>query len=128
MGTLLVPVSFGLLGIALNKYSGAEFSLRGKAILGAGSIFLFSFWVYASRLYKLSTDRARDVLMKIETTWKVDAEMSLFTKQQPILDMRFKLFGLPYKLFLLPYGLFALQKITLGALVLIWVLILYLRL
>jgi hypothetical protein len=123
MGTLLVPISFGFVGLALNTSSGAQFTVRGKIILAVGSVFLFSFWVYASRIYKQSTNIAREVLIKIEKKWKVDTEMSLYKLQQPILDRRFRLFS-----FEIPYGLFPLQRVTLGALVLVWILILALGL
>ena len=123
MGTLLVPVSFGLLGVALNKSSGFEFDRRGKIVLGIGSVFLFAFWVYASRIYKESVEVARDVLIAIEQKWKVEPAMSFYEKQQPILK-QFKKLG-----FLkIPYGLFLSQKITLAALILVWILILYWRL
>lgn len=123
VGTLLVPISFALVGLALNKSSGAQFTGRGKIILAVGSVFLFSFWVYASRIYKQSTNIAREVLIKIEEEWEVDKEMSLYTLQQPILNRRFRLF-----LVEIPYGLFPLQRVTLGGLVLVWVLILVLGL
>lgn len=137
MGTLLVPVSFGFVGIVLNN-SGTKFSPTGKAILGGGSVFLFSFWVYASSFYKRSSDAAREVLMKIEEKWKVSDEMSLYKKQAPILVKRFKPFWWfkrfrrfkPFrwcKLYLLEIksGLFRLQMITLVALVSVWVLIIW---
>ena len=137
MGTLLVPISFGFVGLALNKYSGAQYQWRGKVILGVGSVFLFSFWVYASRIYKLSTHIARQVLVRIEKSWEVDKKMSLYTLQEPILNRRvslsscrwlkrfhrFKLFSLQ-----IPYGLFPLQISILVTLILVWGLILYLKL
>jgi hypothetical protein len=123
MGTLLVPISFGFVGLALNTSSGAQFTGRGKIILAAGSVFLFSFWVYASRIYKQSTNIAREVLIKIEEKWGVDEEMSLYKLQQPILNRRFRLFS-----FGVPYGLFPLQRVTLGVLILVWVLIIVLEL
>jgi hypothetical protein len=101
MGTLLVPISFGLLGVALNKSAGFEFDRRGKIVLGIGSVFLFGFWVYASRIYKDSVQG-----------------LSLYRKQQPIINKR-----LPY--LKLPYGLFHAQMITLAALILIWFFILW---
>ena len=123
VGTLLVPISFALVGLALNTSSGAQFTWWGKIILAIGSVFLFSFWVYASRIYKQSTDIARGVLVKIEEKWEVDEEMSLYKLQQPILNRRFRLFS-----FELSYGLFSLQRVTLGGLILVWVLILVLEL
>jgi hypothetical protein len=97
--------------------------LGAKVVLGIGSVFLFSFWVYASRIYKHSTSSARQVLVKIEEKWAVDEEMSLYTLQEPILNKRLKLLRLK-----LPYGLFPLQLVTLGALILMWVVILSLKL
>ena len=124
MGTLLVPVSFGFVGLALNKSSGAQFEWRGKLILGIGSVFLFSFWVYASLIYKRSTDIARQVLIKIEEKWEVDKEeMSLYKLQEPLLNKRLRLLRIP-----ILYGLFPLQMLTLGTLVLVWILILWLKL
>ncbi len=110
MGALLVPVSFGFVAVALNK-SGTQFSQGGKAILGVGSVFLFSFWVYASCIYKLSSDIARKMLIKIEEEWKVDEGWSLYKSQNPLVNRKF--------------GLFPLQLVTLGALVTVWVAILY---
>lgn len=114
MGTLLVPVSFGFVGLALNKISGAQFEGRGKAVLAIGSIFLFSFWVYASRIYRRSSIIAREVLIEIEHEWKVKGRMSLYELQMPLVKRRL--------------GLFPLQIVTLVALVLVWLWILCLDL
>jgi hypothetical protein len=119
MGTLLVPVSFGFVGLALNKAAGAQFDQGGKVILGLGSVFLFSFWVYACRIYKNSTRAARAVLMKIEEEWQIDDSMALYKMQEPILNRRTQLFKLQ-----IPYGLFSLQGLTLVALILVWLWIL----
>lgn len=144
MGTLLVPVSFGFVGVALNN-SGTQFSLGGKAVLGGGSVFLFSFWVYASSFYKRSSDVARGVLMNIEEKWKLDeggkwkleeGGISLYKLQQPILIRRVKPFErfVSFKRFKKLYSLevqfwlFRLQMVTLLALVAVWVLILWLKL
>lgn len=145
MGTLLVPVSFGFVGLALNN-SGTQFSLRGKAILGVGSVFLFSFWVYASRIYKLSSNIARNVLIRIEKNeWKVKRGLSLYRLQNPLVNRKLGLFQLQITTLgcrrrrRLPQrirrrrcprqriglGLFTLQLVTLGVLVSVWVLILY---
>jgi hypothetical protein len=118
MGTLLVPISFGLLGVALNKTAGFEFDRRGKIVLGIGSVFLFGFWVYASRIYKDSVQVARKVLTRIERKWGVEKGLALYRNQQPIINKR-----LPY--LKLPYGLFHAQMITLVALILIWFFILW---
>jgi hypothetical protein len=121
MGTLLVPVSIGLVGVALNKSSGFQFDLRGKMVLGVGSVFLFGFWVYASHIYKTSVEVARGVLIRIEQKWMTDEkELRLYDAQQKILDKQFLGF--------LPYGLFKSQVITLIALIWIWVLIIFWRL
>ncbi len=131
MGTLLVPVSFGFVGVTLNN-SGTKFSLTGKAILGAGSIFLFSFWVYASSFYKRSSDVARRLLIEIEGIWGLDkAKMSLYGLQEEVLIKRFRPFEYKsfrrfWKLYSLEVksGLYRLQMVTLVALIAIWVLIL----
>lgn len=115
MGTLLVPVSFGLLGVALNKSAGLQFDLRGKIVLGVGSVFLFGFWVYASRIYKRSVDVARKVLIEIEKKWMTgekETELRFYQLQNEILDKQ-------------TYGLFNSQVITLIGLVLVWALILF---
>lgn len=100
MGTLVVPVAFGLLGVALNKSSGLQFDVRGKIVLGVGSVFLFGFWVYASRIYKKSVDVARKVLIEIEKKWMTDEEekgLRFYQLQSKILDKQtfglFKLAG-----------------------------------
>jgi hypothetical protein len=144
MGTLLVPVSFGFVGLALNN-SGTQFSPGGKAILAGGSVFLFSFWVYASRIYKLSSDIARNVLIRIEKNeWKVKRGLSLYRLQNPLVNRKLGLF--PIQIATLGFrrrrrllrrirrrqrlhqrtglGLFPLQLVTLGALVSVWALIL----
>lgn len=135
MGALLVPVSFGFVGVALNN-SGTHFSQGGKAILGVGSVFLFSFWVYASSFYKRSSEVARKVLIKIEEGWGLgEKEMSLYTLQEPVLIRRFKPFGFkPFRRcqklysYEVKFWLFRLQIVTLVALVLVWVLIIVLEL
>jgi len=116
MGTLLVPISFGLLVVALNKSADFEFDRRGKIVLGVGSVFLFGFWVYASSLYKESVQVAREVLIEIEKGWLGENDekgISLYRKQQPKLNKR-----IPY--LKVPYGLFYAQMITLAVLILIW--------
>jgi hypothetical protein len=120
MGTLLVPVSIGLVGVALNKSPGLQFDSRGKIVLGVGSVFLFGFWVYASHIYKKSVEVARAVLIKIEQKWMTAAEekkLRLYEEQQKILDKQF--------LWFLPYGLFKSQVVTLMALIVVWLLIIF---
>jgi hypothetical protein len=107
MGTLLVPVSFGFVGLALNKSSGAQYEWRERLI------FIFSFWVTACRIYKHSTETARKVLINIETVWKIDPDKtSFFRQQEKVLKMRLDLFKI--------------QIITLVALILVWIVILVL--
>jgi hypothetical protein len=115
MGTLVVPVSIGLVGVALNKTSGLQFDMRGKIVLGLGSVFLFSFWVYASHFYKKSVQVARSVLIKIEQKWMTaeEGELRLYEEQQKILDKQF--------LWFIPYGIFKSQVITLIALIVVWI-------
>jgi hypothetical protein len=120
MGAFLVPASLGLVVLALNTSSGARFSLRAKAILGVGSIFLFSFWVYASRIYRGSASIARKVLIGIEKRWRMENGISLYRQQAPLVNQ-------PSKLFPLQIRLFPLQMITLGVLVIVWGLIIYLE-
>jgi hypothetical protein len=111
MGTLLVPVSFGFVGLALNKFSGTQFTQEGKVILGVGSVFLFSFWVYASYIYKSSSNSSRKVLIRIEKRWKIDAGISLYKLQRPIVNCWFSLLRL--------------QIVTLVALVGVWVYVIW---
>ena len=108
MGTFLVPISFGFVGLALNKSPDTQFSPTGKLFLGFGSIFLFSFWVYASSQYRRTSGKAREVLVNIERAWRAPKEMSFYTKQQGLV-------GRP---------LFVLQLISLGILVAVWLIIL----
>jgi len=135
MGALLVPVSFGFVGVALNN-AGTQFSQGGKAILGVGSVFLFLFWVYASSFYKRSSDVARKVLIKIEEKWELgEEEMSLYTLQEPVLIRRFKPFEFkPFRRckklysYEVKFWLSRLQIVTLVALVFVWGLIIGLKL
>lgn len=120
MGTLIVPASLGFVGLALNN-SGASFPLIRRIILGAGSIFLFSFWVYASRIYKVSSNISRKVLVRIERRWKMEKGVSLYRLQEPLVTRRFK----PLRL---QFGLFSLQLITLLALIFVWLVIIYFEL
>ncbi|HEV7377128.1 MAG TPA: hypothetical protein VGN95_20595 [Pyrinomonadaceae bacterium] len=103
VGTILVPISFGFVGLALNKSSSTQFTLVGKIFLGIGSVFLFSFWVYASSLYRHTSQKAREVLIKIEREWQVPKKMSFYERQ-----------GLIGK------DLFKLQCFSLGMLIVVW--------
>lgn len=115
MGALLVPVSFGFVGLALNKYPDIHFERWGKTVLGVVSVFLFSFWVYVSTLYKITTKQAREALIAIEKQWAEDGQceikkaMLLYTEQGIVGDKW--------------YGLRNLQIVALIILLVTWVVI-----
>jgi len=110
MGTFLVPFSFTLIGLALNKSTSLTFDDKGRTLLGVGSVFVFSFWVYTTFLYRHSAATARDVLVKIEKEWGIPAEMSLYTRHGKI--------GLQW------YSLYNLQVLALVLLIVVWIVIL----
>jgi len=85
MGTLLVPISIALIGLALQNP-------ERKHFLAVASVFLFSFWVYVSSLYRASAVTARSVLMDIEKKWDIDKEMCLYNQHGQIGLKRFNLF------------------------------------
>ncbi len=111
MGTLLVPLSFGFVGLALNKSASTEFTFAGKVLLGVGSVFLFSFWVYASFLYTSTSTAARNVLAAIEKKWTEDENLSFYIKQNAVVLKRYP--SLPYA-----------QVAALVVLIIVWLLIL----
>ena len=106
MGTLLVPISVGSIGWALEHP-------RHKPFIAVGSIFIFSFWVYVSRLYRASAASTRQVLMAIEIEWGMKEELSLYHTHGQV--------GLSR------YGLFSTQIICLAALVVMWIIVLFLK-
>lgn len=110
VGAILVPISFGFVGLALNKSSSTQFTLAGKIFLSIGSVFLFSFWVYASSLYRHTSRQAREVLISIEKRWQMPKSVSFYTQQ-----------GLIGK------ALFNLQRLALALLVIVWFLIIFFR-
>lgn len=115
MGTLLVPISLGFVGLALNKASSTQFDDSGRVLLCIGSVFLFSFWVYASFLYTRTSKIARAVLVAIEKEWKVcERHMSFYKKQDAVIS----------KWYRLPYA----QLVALVVLIAVWVIILRYRL
>jgi hypothetical protein len=116
MGTLLVPVSFGFIALALNKHSDFKFGREEKKLLAIGSVFLFSFWVYVSTLYKITTKQARQTLIAIEREWgaekglrKTEKAIWLYTRQGMVGERW--------------YGLRNLQIVALIVLIIIWVVV-----
>ncbi len=92
MGTLLVPISLGFVGLALNKSASTKFDDAGRRLLCVGSIFLFSFWVYASFLYTRTSRTAREVLVAIEKEWRVSPRHAAFyTKQKAVISTWYRL-------------------------------------
>ena len=110
MGTLLVPISLGFVGLALNKAPSTGFDKSGKVLLCIGSIFLFSFWVYASFLYTRTSETARRVLAVIETKWNLPEGTSFFIKQNEVVSVWYRL----------PNA----QRVALAVLIIVWVIIL----
>ena len=86
MGTVLVPASAACIGLAL------QFPDR-KFFLAPASVFIFAFWVYASRLYRATAASARRVLMKIEDEWKLENEMALYKLHGQVGLKRYSLFN-----------------------------------
>ena len=103
MGTVLVPASAACIGLAL------QFPDR-KFFLAPASVFIFAFWVYASRLYRATASSAREVLISIESEWKIEREMALY-----------KLHG---QVGLKRYSLFNTQVLCLILLILLWIILL----
>lgn len=91
MGTLLVPVSFGFVGLALNRSPTTQFTFFGEVLLCFGSIILFSFWVYASALYTKTSAVARDVLTRIEKEWAVTKQQRFYTEQGKVIKVWYRL-------------------------------------
>jgi hypothetical protein len=86
MGTLLVPTSPACIGLTLEHP-------ERKFVLAPISVFLFAFWVYASRLYRASAASAREVLMNIEKEWRLRDEVALFTLHGQVGKKRYSLFN-----------------------------------
>jgi hypothetical protein len=92
MGTLLVPISFGFVGLALNKSPSTQFDFPGKVLLCIGSVFLFAFWVYASFLYTRTSRTARNVLAAIEKEkWQIPPSTSFYVKQNEVISRWYRL-------------------------------------
>ena len=103
MGTVLVPISAACIGLAL------QFPDR-KFFLAPASVFIFAFWVYASRLYRATAASARSVLMSIEDEWKIQSNMALYTHHGQVGLKKFSLFNT--------------QVLCLGLLVILWIILL----
>jgi hypothetical protein len=99
MGTILVPISTGCIGLALKN---PEY----KGFLAGASIFLFAVWVYISMLYRKTSTDARNVLMSIEESWSVPEQICLY-KLHGQVGMRW-------------YSLFNVQIVALMILVAVW--------
>ncbi len=100
MGTFLVPISAACIGLAL------QYPER-KIFLASASIFLFSLWVYVSRLYRGTASNARQVLIEIEEEWGIKEEAALYKMHGQI--------GLKI------YGLFSVQFLCLLILIVLWI-------
>ena len=86
MGTVLVPISAACIGLAL------QFPDR-KFFLAPASVFIFAFWVYASRLYRATAASAREVLMNIENEWEIEKKMALYKLHGQVGLKRLSLFN-----------------------------------
>jgi hypothetical protein len=104
MASIFVPISFTAVAFAV-QYS------KAKWVFCFGSIFLFTFWVAVSFIYRKTSNVTRDVLMDIERKWGVDDEVSLYVKQR---FMRGWFSGVAI-----------LQVISLALLIVVWILIFY---
>jgi len=106
MGTVLVPTSAACIGLAL------QFPNR-RFFLAPASIFIFAFWVYASRLYRATSAIARQVLISIEEEWQVESKKALYHLHGQV--------GLKR------YSLFNTQVLCLFLLIVLWVILLFLK-
>lgn len=105
MGTLLVPLSVGSIGWALEHP-------EHTAFVAVGSIFIFSFWVYVSRLYRESAASTRKILMAIEREWGIEEGLALYKTHGNVGTSR--------------YGLFRTQLFCLAVLTIVWLVVLFL--
>jgi hypothetical protein len=103
MGTFLVPLSIGCIGIAV-QYP------EHKYFLAPASVFIFCFWIYVSKLYRASAVSARQVLMGIEREWGIKEELALYQSHGQVGLSRL--------------GLFSTQLVCLAILALVWILLL----
>ena len=88
MGSLVLPLSFTLLGLGV-RYP----SFGTRMVLAIASVCLFGFWVYVSWLYGITSKDARDVLTNIEGGWGLGPDRGLYQKQAPSLKRRLNLFN-----------------------------------
>lgn len=103
MGTFLVPVSLGCIGLALQLP-------QQRFFLAPASILVFVFWIYVGLLYRDGTATARSVLMQIESQWGIRDEMSFYRLQGQVAFKR--------------GGLFHTQLAALMVLILLWTIVL----
>jgi hypothetical protein len=103
IGALVCPISAAALGFGVREP-------KFRPIMAVVSLFLFSFWVYASYLYRKSAVIARSTLMAIETSSLLPLEMCLYRQQGQVGMQRFSVFNM--------------QKVTLAVLILVWVVLL----
>ena len=103
MGTFLMPLSVGCIGIAIQFPSHQFF-------LAPASLFIFGFWIYVSKLYRASAVSTRQVLMGIEREWGIKEELSLYNSHGQVGLSRL--------------GLFTTQLICLAVLAVVWIVIL----
>jgi len=71
MGTFLVPISVGCIGLAYQHP-------KEKYFLAVASLFLFAMWVYVSFLYRRTAADARKALIAIEDLWGIADGMALY--------------------------------------------------
>ena len=71
MGTFLVPLSIGCVGLA------AQYP-QHRFFLAPASVFVFLFWIYVSKLYRASAVDTRKVLMSIEHEWGIKEGLGLY--------------------------------------------------
>lgn len=106
MGTVLVPTSAACIGLALQHP-------ERRFFLAPASVFIFAFWVYASRLYRATAASARQVLISIEEEWQVDGKNALYHLHGQV--------GLKR------YSLFNTQVLCLILLIVLWIILLFLK-
>ena len=105
MGTCLVPISIGCVGLV------AQYP-QHRYFLAPASIIIFYFWIYVSKLYRASAVSARQVLMGIEREWGVKEEVAFFQSHGQVGLSRL--------------GLRDTQHICLAILALVWIVLLVL--
>ena len=105
LGSITIPLTLSCIGLAL-QYP------KAKYFLAVASIFIFSFWIYTTLFYRQTVRAARQVLMNIEKEWEVKADNSLYVLQGQV--------GYRW------YGVTNLQLFALVALIIAWIVLLFL--